>query len=63
MILYVTRHGETDYNAQGRYSGSTDVPLNETGIRQAKELAKKLSVVKFDVVVAHQCFAQDKQPT
>ena len=52
MILYVTRHGETDYNAQGRYSGSTDVPLNETGIRQAKELAKKLSVVKFDVVVS-----------
>ena len=31
---------ETDYNVQGRYSGSTDVPLNETGIRQAKELAR-----------------------
>jgi broad specificity phosphatase PhoE len=52
MVLYVTRHGETNFNAQGRYAGSTDVPLNETGIKQARELAGRLSGMKFDVVVS-----------
>lgn len=51
MVLYVTRHGETDYNAQGRYAGSTDIPLNETGIRQAHELAESISGKQFDVVI------------
>lgn len=49
MILYVTRHGETEYNAQGRYAGSTDIPLNETGIRQAHELAMRLQDIKYDI--------------
>ena len=43
MILYVTRHGETDYNVQKRYTGSTDIPLNIKGVQQAEELANKLS--------------------
>lgn len=33
--LYFIRHGETDWNAEGRYQGSKDVPLNETGRGQA----------------------------
>ena len=41
MILYVVRHGETQYNVENRYAGKTDVPLNERGIEQAKELAGK----------------------
>ena len=52
MILYMTRHGETEYNVQGRYCGSTDIPLNETGIAQAYELAKRLQGMKFDAVVS-----------
>lgn len=51
MVLYVTRHGETDYNLQGRYTGCTDIPLNETGISQAKRLGSMLSDIKFDAVV------------
>ena len=52
MILYVTRHGETAYNVQKRYTGSTDIPLNMRGIQQAEELANKLSDIIFDVIVS-----------
>ena len=52
MLLYVTRHGETDYNVLGRYCGSTDVPLNNTGFTQAQELTEHLQCIKFDAVIS-----------
>ena len=52
MILYVTRHGETDYNVQKRYTGSTDIPLNAKGLQQANNLAHYLSSEEFDVIVS-----------
>ena len=42
MILYFVRHGETDWNVKKKIQGKTDVPLNETGKQQAKELADML---------------------
>lgn len=51
MMLYVVRHGETQFNVEKRYAGQTDVPLNERGIQQAQELAKKLAEDYFDVIV------------
>jgi len=33
--LYFIRHGETDWNAEGRYQGSKDIPLNARGRGQA----------------------------
>ena len=52
MHLYLTRHGETRHNALGKYCGSTDIPLNETGFRQAHDLAQRMKEIKLDVVVS-----------
>ena len=38
MRLRLVRHGETDWSAQRRYTGHTDVPLNPSGVVQAEAL-------------------------
>ncbi|WP_139905745.1 histidine phosphatase family protein [Clostridium thermarum] len=48
--LYLTRHGETEWNIQGRMQGSKDSPLTELGIKQAMQLGKRLKDTKIDVV-------------
>jgi broad specificity phosphatase PhoE len=36
LSIYFVRHGQTDYNMQGRVQGHLQIPLNETGKSQAK---------------------------
>ena len=38
MILYIARHGETDWNRTKRLQSRSDIPLNETGFSQAKRM-------------------------
>ncbi len=41
--LYLMRHGETDWNRQRRWQAHLDVPLNDTGRAQARELARAVA--------------------
>lgn len=49
-MIYVIRHGETDYNKIGRLQGKRNIPLNEKGISQAKDLKDKLKEICFDEI-------------
>ena len=55
-MLYVMRHGKTDWNAAYRLQGGTDVPLNEEGREMAREAARKYKDVPFDI-----CFVSPLQ--
>ena len=44
------RHGETEWNADGRYQGQSDVALSDTGRAQAALLADHFPVEKIDVI-------------
>jgi broad specificity phosphatase PhoE len=50
--FYFLRHGQTDWNREGRYQGTSDIALNAVGIAQARAAAAWLARVKLDRVIA-----------
>ncbi|MFC9289882.1 histidine phosphatase family protein, partial [Streptomyces sp. NPDC057052] len=50
VILW--RHGQTLWNVERRFQGTTDVPLTETGVAQARRSARLLASLKPDAIVA-----------
>jgi 2,3-bisphosphoglycerate-dependent phosphoglycerate mutase len=51
LELWLVRHGETDWNVQGRVQGWTDVPLNELGVLQAELLSLWMEGIPFRALV------------
>ena len=52
MKLYFVRHGQTDENVDMAGNPADDVPLNQLGTQQAKNLAIELKDVKFDTIIS-----------
>jgi broad specificity phosphatase PhoE len=50
--LLLVRHGETDWNADGRLQGQTDRPLSDFGRRQARKLADELADEELEAIYA-----------
>ena len=50
--VYLIRHGEVAWNRENSYIGSTDLPLNDAGRRQAALLADRLKDREFEAVYA-----------
>ena len=50
--LLLVRHGETDWNADGRLQGQTDRPLSDFGRRQAQRLADELADEELEAIYA-----------
>ena len=50
MSLYFVRHGQTDWNAQAKIQGRSDIELNEEGIKQAYQTAALFQNIKIDKI-------------
>lgn len=48
-MLYIIRHGKTDWNARYKLQGNTDIPLNDEGRSQARAAAAKYADRHFDI--------------
>ncbi len=52
VAFWFLRHGETDWNAQGLSQGNVDIPLNPTGLAQARAAADRLRNRGINTIVA-----------
>jgi broad specificity phosphatase PhoE len=48
--LWLVRHGQTNWNVEGRWQGQANPPLNTTGCEQAQALVNELTDVKFEAI-------------
>jgi broad specificity phosphatase PhoE len=52
VTIHLVRHGETDWNVERRLQGWTDIPLNATGVRQARATALALADRDIGAVIS-----------
>ena len=48
-MLYIMRHGKTDWNACHKLQGRTDIPLNDEGRMMVAEAGKRYADIHFDI--------------
>lgn len=51
-MIYVTRHGQTDWNLEKKVMGRVNIPLNKTGVNQAKMVRDTLTNTHLDKIIA-----------
>lgn len=51
MKIYITRHGRTVWNEEGKLQGSLDSPLTQEGIQMAKDLSKRILPYNIELIV------------
>jgi broad specificity phosphatase PhoE len=52
MTIFLVRHGETEWNREGRYQGRLDSPLTPRGIAQAEAIGRRLAGIPEAVAAA-----------
>ena len=52
MEIFITRHGQTDWNVLGKLQGQTDIELNDTGRQQAKETGELIKNENIDLIIS-----------
>ena len=52
MRLVLWRHGQTTWNAERRFQGQSDIPLDQTGLAQAERAARLLAGLRPDLIVS-----------
>ena len=48
--ILAIRHGETQWNAEGRYQGQADVALNDAGFAQARRIAAAFAAAPIEAI-------------
>ena len=56
MNIYVLRHGQTDYNIEGKFQGQIDIKMNKIGEEQIDKAASELNKTHFDAVFCSPLF-------
>ena len=51
-MLYLVRHGQTDWNLNGQIQGQNDIPLNNTGRTQASDVADRLTRFNLEYIIS-----------
>ena len=51
-MIYIIRHGQTDWNIEHRTQGHTDIALNKNGIEQAELISQKIANLKIDNIIS-----------
>ena len=51
-MIYLIRHGQTDWNVERKIQGQTDISLNSNGKQQAEEAANEIANLKIDRIIS-----------
>lgn len=51
-MIYIVRHGQTDWNISKKLQGHTPIPINQNGRKEADNVRKKIETLNFDKIIS-----------